>query len=84
MGLGEGQLLHLLFAAGSFSLPSQSQAAAQVGCVKAAEPVVGCHCLKDWEMMAYITYSFDIAGRNRLIFFGNRPDEKLIVHGKII
>lgn len=47
MGLGEGQLLHLLFAAGSFSLPSQSQAAAQVGCVKAAEPAVGCHCLKD-------------------------------------
>ena len=44
MGLGEGQLLHLMCAAGSsFSPPTQSQPAAQVGCVKAAEPEVGCH-----------------------------------------
>lgn len=44
MGLGEGQLLYLVLAAGSsFFHPSQSQAAAQVGRVKAAEPEVDCH-----------------------------------------
>lgn len=44
VGLGEGQLLHVVFAAGSsLCHPRQSLAAAHRGCVKAAEAEVGCH-----------------------------------------
>lgn len=44
VGLGEGQLLHVVSAAGSsLCHPRQSLAAAHRGCVNAAEAEVGCH-----------------------------------------
>lgn len=70
VGLGEGWLLHVVFAAGSsLCHPRQSLAAAHRSCVKVAEAEVGCHVWKTEKWSAPLIHLTSQAGIDPWVVF---------------